>query len=108
MWPFVHEVGAQRNSCNRPAGTIEKKLFNVSGDVFSGDVTTKFIPAIKQDLCLFRFIQSTTWETEIKNIRIIIKTSEIVFKSLDPHKLNDTFLSLKNHTECTKKCGGRK
>lgn len=48
IWPFVHEVEAQRNSCNRPAGTIETKPLNVKGDVFQDYLITKVIPAIKE------------------------------------------------------------
>lgn len=48
IWPFVHDVEAQRNSCNRPAGTMEKKTLNVTGDVFQEYLTTKVIPAIKE------------------------------------------------------------
>lgn len=33
-WAFVHAVEAQRNSSNRPTGTIEKKSLNVTGDIF--------------------------------------------------------------------------
>lgn len=48
------------------------------------------------DLGLFRSIQSTTWNRDIKNIRDIVKTAEEAFNSLDSYTLNDTFLSLRN------------
>lgn len=48
IWPFVQDVAAQRNSRNRPAGTIEKKPLNVTADVFEEYLITKVIPAIKQ------------------------------------------------------------
>lgn len=52
------------------------------------------------DLGLFRSLQSTTWDKDIREIRDIVKTAEGAFKSLNPHTLNDTFLSLQKHMEC--------
>lgn len=46
------------------------------------------------DMGLFRAIQSTAWDKDITNVRDIAKTAKRAFDNLDPHTLNDTFLSL--------------
>lgn len=48
IWPFVQDVPAQRNSVNRPAGTIETKSMNVTSEVYTYFLTTKVLPAIKE------------------------------------------------------------
>lgn len=58
------------------------------------------------DLGLFRAIQSTTWDKDITNIRDIVNTAEYAFWNLDPHTLNDTFLSLQKHMECSMSVAG--
>lgn len=58
------------------------------------------------DLGLFRSLQSTTWDSNITDIRDIVNTAEKAFKELDPLTLNDTFLSLQNHMESSMLVGG--
>jgi hypothetical protein len=47
MWPFVEYVPAQRNSVNRPAGTIETKSITVTKRVYRQYMIEKVLPAIK-------------------------------------------------------------
>lgn len=51
------------------------------------------------DLGIFRALQSTTWDTDITNIRDTDSTAKNAFKKLTPHSLNNTFLSLQQHME---------
>jgi hypothetical protein len=48
MWPFIERVAAQRNSSNRPAGTIETKCVTVTKQVYREYMIEKVIPAIKE------------------------------------------------------------
>ncbi|KAF0694080.1 Aste57867_15015 [Aphanomyces stellatus] len=47
MWPFVNQTPALRSSRNRPAGTLQTTLLNVSAEVYQDYVLNKVIPAIK-------------------------------------------------------------
>lgn len=58
------------------------------------------------DLGLFRSLQSTTWDTDMHNIREIVETAEDAYNKLDSHTLNDTFLSLQNHMHSSMLVGG--
>lgn len=51
------------------------------------------------DLGLFRTLQSTTWDKDIRNIRDIDQKAKDAFEAQDPRTLNDTFLSLQKHME---------
>ena len=45
LWPFVHQVPAQRKSKNRPAGTLETKCINVKREVYTQFMYDKVLPA---------------------------------------------------------------
>lgn len=47
IWPFTHQVAAQRSSRNRPAGTMETKSLNIDKETFKDYIVGKVIPAIK-------------------------------------------------------------
>ncbi|KAF0700197.1 Aste57867_9251 [Aphanomyces stellatus] len=47
MWPFVRQSPAVRPSRNRPPGTMESHLVNVSAAVYQDFVLQRVIPAIK-------------------------------------------------------------
>ena len=46
IWPIVHLVAAQRNSRNRPAGTMELKCQSLTKDVNSDYICNEVIPSI--------------------------------------------------------------
>lgn len=46
------------------------------------------------ELGLTRSLQSATWDTDMRNYREIVETSEAVYEKLDSRTLIDTFLSL--------------
>jgi len=48
IWPFTHQVEAQRTSRNRPAGTMETKSLNVDKATFKDYIVGKVFPAIKE------------------------------------------------------------
>ena len=48
MWPFIERKAAQRDSVNRPAGTIETKPIKVTKPVYRRMLIDRVIPAIKQ------------------------------------------------------------
>ena len=48
MWPFVERKEAQRDSANRPRGTIETKPIGVTRTVYRRMLIDKVIPAIKE------------------------------------------------------------
>ena len=48
IWPFAHQVAAQRSSANRPAGTLEWKTFNVNREEYKKMLIEKVLPAIKE------------------------------------------------------------
>ena len=47
IWPFTELVPAQRNSRNRPAGTMELKNLVVTKEVYKQFIVEKLIPAIE-------------------------------------------------------------
>lgn len=47
IWPFVEWIPAQRNSVNRPHGTLEMKPVTVTRDVYRQMLVQHVIPAIK-------------------------------------------------------------
>ncbi|ETV64045.1 hypothetical protein H257_19013, partial [Aphanomyces astaci] len=52
MWPFVVKAPAQRNSKNRPRGTMLTEPQNVTAQVYQDMLLTRVIPAIKMKLPL--------------------------------------------------------
>ncbi|KAF0774918.1 hypothetical protein AaE_001382 [Aphanomyces astaci] len=46
IWPFVASVEAQRDSVNRPAGTLETKSISVTNDVYRTVLLDKVLPSI--------------------------------------------------------------
>jgi hypothetical protein len=48
LWPFAKLVPAQRNSINRPAGTLEWKSYNVDRKAYREMMIEKLLPAIKE------------------------------------------------------------
>jgi hypothetical protein len=46
MWPFAEQVAAQRNSVNRPRGTLETKCISVKKRVYKDYMMNKVLPAI--------------------------------------------------------------
>ena len=48
MWPFIERRAAQRDSRNRPRGTIETKPIGVTRTVYRRMLIDRVIPAIKQ------------------------------------------------------------
>ncbi len=47
IWPFVQMEAAQRNSKNRPAGTLEMKAIKVTREVYTSYLVEKVFPAIR-------------------------------------------------------------
>jgi hypothetical protein len=76
MWPFIKQVEAQRDSVNRPAGTIETKCVTVTKAVYREFMIEKVIPAIKEKwpnqqelrdgLIIQQDVQRPTIETRIR------------------------------------------
>ena len=48
MWPFAQQVPAERNSVNRPRGTLEWKEMKVTKEVYRQFLHEKLVPAIKE------------------------------------------------------------
>ena len=48
LWPFAHQVPAQRASANRPAGALEWKSISVNREVYKKMMIEKLLPAIKE------------------------------------------------------------
>jgi hypothetical protein len=46
IFPFVKKVAAQRNSANRPRGTLETKTVEVTRDVYREMLITQVVPAL--------------------------------------------------------------
>lgn len=90
IWPFVHEVKAQRNSCNRQAGTMETKCFNINGDMFTEYLTTKVIPGFSNT------IQSLQAQKCASNIDDLIDAVVEAFNEIIPTKLSDNFIPLRS------------
>jgi len=48
IWECVDYVAARRTSRNRPAGTIEPKLYNINGSCYRDLILEKLLPAISE------------------------------------------------------------
>ena len=48
IWPFAHLSPALRSSTNRPAGTLEWKLYSVNKAAYKDMIIEKVIPAIEE------------------------------------------------------------
>ncbi len=48
IWPFAHQLAAQRSSANRPAGTLEWKTYNVNRIEYRKMMIEKVLPAIEE------------------------------------------------------------
>ena len=62
IWPFIEMVPAQRNSRNRPAGTLEPKNVSVTKEVYHDMIVNKLLPAIQ-----------AKWPANHRNIAIRIQ-----------------------------------
>ena len=47
IWPFVHQVAAQRSSIYRPAGTMETKSLPVTKQSYADMIVDNVLPMIK-------------------------------------------------------------
>jgi len=118
LLPAIKSKWPARRSCiyvqqdGAPAHVADTDVeVMVNGNRYSWDINLHTQPPNSPDfnvldLGLFRSLQSTTWDTEISDIRDIVKTAEDAYKKLDPHVLNDTFLSLQKHMESAMLDGG--
>ena len=48
IWPFVHQVAAQRTSTYRPARTMETKSLPVTKQTYADMIMNNFLPVIKE------------------------------------------------------------
>lgn len=54
LWPIIDYIPAQRNSRNRPKGTLEMKPKSVTREVYRALILEKVIPAIKSKMPFMR------------------------------------------------------
>lgn len=106
FWPFVELVPAQSSLKNRPKGTLELKPVGVRKKSTEMSLLTSFRLYEESGLC-DGWELSTSNRTmlrrtsksmiEMKNVEEIVKFARKAFDDLNPHALNNTFLSLQNH-----------
>lgn len=110
-WPdrrspiYVQQDGAPAHVADTDMAVV------LSGNKYGWNINLDTQPANSPDfnvldLGLFNSIQSTTWDRDITDIRDLVQSTEDAYYRLDPHTLNNTFLSLQNHMECSMKLEG--
>ncbi|XP_057532677.1 uncharacterized protein LOC130810579 [Amaranthus tricolor] len=109
-FPFVSRVAAQRNSINRPKGSIEiKPTESVTQEVYRSMLIEQLIPAIlrkcpsdgpsiiSSNKIMQGSIQSLMHKKMPKNMNELIKAVEDAFEELHPKTLTNVWISLQHH-----------